>query len=341
VKKRERFSNSKIFELEKMRKSSKCPTEVKRAQAILMLNSNADGTLIKSVTDFDKRSASRLRRKYLDKGLAGIITKKRKPRALLKKSELKIVEETIKTKIPKDIGINADFWTTSILAEYIEKDFNVAYKSKTSYCLVFKQYEFTYRKPDKVYHKRSQESIDQWIEEKTSEIKQYLNDPESVILVGDEMILTTKTTAQKIWLQKGAFSKIEISNKGGKRCIYGFLNVKNWREHAFKTDYTNSLTTCSMLKELIKLYPDKKITLIWDSASWHRSKTVRAFLEANPNKFHLIAFPTYSPELNPQEHVWKAGRSAITHNRFIEDIDRASDEFVDYLNNKKFEYKFL
>lgn len=341
MKRKERLAEAQIFELEKVRKKSTCPTEVKRAQAILMLNSNVDKALIKSVTGLDKRSASRLRLQYLDHGIAGIITKKRKPKALLTKNELKIVEETIKTKTPKDLEINADSWTTSILAEYIKNFFNVIYRSKTSYCLVFKQHGFTYRKPDKVYHKRSQESIDAWKEEKSQEIKQYLNDPERVVLVGDEMILTTKTTTQKIWLLKGSFSKIEISNKGGKRCIYGFLNVKTGREHAFKTDYTNSQTTCSILKELIKLYPDKKITIIWDSASWHRSKTVRAFLEANPDKFHLIAFPTYSPELNPQEHVWKAGRSAITHNRFIEDIDSASDEFVDYLNNKKFEYKFL
>lgn len=51
--------------------------------------------------------------------------------------------------------------------------------------------------------------------------------------------------------------------------------------------------------------------------------------------------PTYAPEENPQEHVWKSGRSECTHNTFIEDIDAATDELVEYFNKTKFPYKLL
>jgi len=52
-------------------------------------------------------------------------------------------------------------------------------------------------------------------------------------------------------------------------------------------------------------------------------------------------FPKYSPELNPQEYVWKNGRSKVTHNEFIKDIDQSTDKFVDYLNNTNFNYPLL
>ena len=83
------------------------------------------------------------------------------------------------------------------------------------------------------------------------------------------------------------------------------------------------------------------IVIVWDNAPWHRSNVVREFLAAHPGKFHLFAFPPYYPDENPQEHVWKAGRAKITHNVFIEKIDQASDDFVTYLNQSKFDYKFL
>ncbi|MBU4305720.1 MAG: hypothetical protein KJ893_08930, partial [Candidatus Omnitrophica bacterium] len=54
-----------------------------------------------------------------------------------------------------------------------------------------------------------------------------------------------------------------------------------------------------------------------------------------------IYFPRSAPEENPQEHVWKQGRSKVTHNKFIENIDKTTNEFVDYLNNSKFRYSFL
>ena len=172
-------------------------------------------------------------------------------------------------------------------------------------------------------------------------IKKEIEKPNQVVLAADEMILTTQTTTQKIWLQTGKSIHIEASNKREKCCIYGFLNVKNGQEHAFKTDYTNSLTTCDVLRELMKIYPDQKIVIVWDNASWHKSKTVREFLTAHPEKFYLFAFPPYYPDENPQEHVWKAGRAKVTHNVFIDKIDHTTDQFVNYLNESKFEYKFL
>lgn len=54
-----------------------------------------------------------------------------------------------------------------------------------------------------------------------------------------------------------------------------------------------------------------------------------------------LHFPKYSPEENPQEHVWKKGRSAVTHNFTINDIDETTDEFVKYLNANKFNYSLL
>lgn len=342
MKRVERLTVKQITELRQIIKSKKSDNvEMKRAQSILLINSLADDFTIENITGFDKRHASKLRRHYLKKGVAGITTRKRKSRPLLKKIQFNEVIEILQKKVPNEFGINADFWTTSILAEFIKKRYNVVYKSKTSYCLIFKKSGFTYHKPEKKYHERNQFAIDTWRKEKLPEIKKDLSNSEKVVLVGDEMILTTQTTTQKVWLMSGTYSHVEASNKRKKRCIYGFLNMKTGQEHAFKTDYTNSLITCDLLRRLISLYPNKKITLVWDNASWHRSKTVKTFLTEHPEKFHLIGFPTYSPEENPQEHVWKAGRSNITHNKFIENIDTATDEFVNYLNSTKFEYKFL
>ncbi len=84
---------------------------------------------------------------------------------------------------------------------------------------------------------------------------------------------------------------------------------------------------------MLQLYPRKKVIIIWDNAPWDRSKEVRTYLKQTKHTIKLIAFPPYAPELNPQEHVWKDGRAKINHNNFIEDIDKATDQFIDYLNN--------
>jgi len=155
------------------------------------------------------------------------------------------------------------------------------------------------------------------------------------------MVLSTQTTFQKIWLPVNSFPKIDISNKRMNRSVYGFLNVKNGIEHAYKAEWQNSAITCKVLEKLCQLYRGEKIVLLWDNAPWHRSKEVRQWLKKTKHDILLIAFPRYAPELNPQEHVWKEGRSKITHNKFVEHIDKTVTKFVDYLNNTLFKYSLL
>ena len=103
-------------------------------------------------------------------------------------------------------------------------------------------------------------------------------------------------------------------------------------------DWQNMYITVDVLKELRKLYPEQKIVLIWDGAGWHRGSAVQEFIKAD-GKVEILYFPPYSPEENPQEHVWKAGRSAVSHNTFISDIDKTTKNFITYVNNGLFNYK--
>ena len=98
--------------------------------------------------------------------------------------------------------------------------------------------------------------------------------------------------------------------------------------------------TTEILEKIRTIYPPQRIALLWDSAGWHKGSAVKEFIEQDGN-MEVIHVPRYAPEENPQEHVWKEGRSHASHNRFIEDIDKATDEFVHYLNTTTFPYSLL
>ncbi|MGH8201015.1 MAG: transposase [Steroidobacteraceae bacterium] len=48
----------------------------------------------------------------------------------------------------------------------------------------------------------------------------------------------------------------------------------------------------------------KKILIIWDRLQAHRSKLVRAHLEAQNGQIVLESLPAYAPELSPVECIW-------------------------------------
>lgn len=324
------------------REKDRSAAEAMRVLAILLIDNGSDSELIKNLTEYDRKYASNLRRKYLKRGVVALNDRKgKKPRALLTKNQRNQIVIIIKTLTPKAFGIDADHWTTAILGALIKEQYNVQYKSRTPLSLLFKEARFTYHKPDKQYHARNQNIIDQWIESNRSVIKAALNNPKTIVLVADEMMLSTQTTTQKIWLPKGEFPKIDVSSKRQIRCIYGALDIRNGREYAFKKMRANSDSSCEFLEYIGNLHKGYKIVLIWDNASWHKSAQVKAFLAKTKHDFYLINFPPYAPELNPQEHVWKHGRSHVTHNVFIEDIDKVADQFIKFLNKESFDYKFF
>lgn len=318
--------------------------EVKRAQAIILLDKEINIPAITSLTGLERSQIYNLRRRYLKIGLPAIEEKKKKnPKELLTKKQRKEIIAAVSGKKPGECDRyfeRNDYWTTGMLGEYIRRKYDVAYKSKTSLYLIFRQSKFTFHKPGRVYQKQDEAEVKKWRKTAKPIVEKAFANPETIILCEDEMILSAQTTFQKVWLPQGEYPRIEASNKKENRSIYGFLNLKSGAEHAFKTEWQNMYITAKILKNIRKIYPDQKLLLLWDGPGWHRGKEVINFLKQD-QRITALHFPKYSPEENPQEHVWKKGRSAVTHNFTINDIDETTDEFVKYLNDNKFNYSLL
>lgn len=323
---------------------SRSGREVRRAQAVLLVDQEVMATAITAVTGYRRRQVFELRRKFIARGAEVLKdNRKGKPKELLTKAERAEIIEIIKTKKPNECGTyyqNCEYWTTGVLGEYIKRTYDAEYKSKTSHYLLFKEAKFTYHKPGRVSERRSNAEVEEWRMKAKKQIQKAWQDPNVVILTEDEMHLSNQTTVQKIWLPQGEYPKIEIARKRDARSIYGFLNVKTGTEHAFKTKWQNMYITASILPQVRKLYPDKKILLVWDQAGWHKGCMAQQAIKLDGN-IETIYFPAAAPDENPQEHVWKSGRSQITHNAFIQNIDTVTDEFVEYLNTTKFPYSLL
>lgn len=176
---------------------------------------------------------------------------------LLTKGQRTEIVRVLTHEKPATYGYSAEFWTTTILGALIKEQYGVEYKSKRRLYLLFAEAKFTYHKPAQQYRTRDQSRIDAWVKEYTPIIKQHLDDPNTVVLTGDEMVLSTQKTFQKVLLPINTYPKIDIFNKRDSRSIYGFLNVTNGVEHAFKTMYQNSAQTCAVLDKLCVLYPKK------------------------------------------------------------------------------------
>ena len=313
----------------------------RRAMAVLLLVSGVDTSL----SGYTKDHAKRLKRHYLKYGSDAFKDKRKNNRdRILTSSEKQQVITILKTKQPKDVisGCEVEHWTTGLLGVYILEQFGKRYKSKTSEHLLFREANFSWHCPGKVYEKADPEAKAHWINETKPILAKHWTDADTVILCEDEMVLTSRTTVQKVWLPKGEYPPvIETNNTRKRKNFYGFLNLKTGQEHAFMTDKQNMGITAEILTKVRKRYPDNKLVIIWDNCGWHRGSMVTEWIEQDGNT-ETIHFPPYTPQLNPQEHVWKAGRKAVTHNQFIgERLEEMAERFKNYITERTFGYELL
>lgn len=152
-----------------------------------------------------------------------------------------------------------------------------------------------------------------------------------MVLVADECRLEKESSAMRIWFPKGKQPTIKVDQDKEAISFYGALNVATGKEIAYKAVRQTSEYTVKFLRKLEKIYQGKKVLLIWDGAPWHRGKVKDYLKEKNKKwKLELMYFPPYSPDLNPQEKVWKKTREYCAHN--------SEDEFK--IKVKRF-YRFL
>jgi len=122
--------------------------------------------------------------------------------------------------------------------------------------------------------------------------------------------------------------------------FYGTLNLLTGQEIAMRSEVMNAEATAEHLEQVLEAVPDVPILLLWDRAPWHLGQPVRDVLEANP-RLEVMFFPVATPDLNPQEHVWKATHRAISHNHMIPRLPDLANQFEHHLTSTTFESSFL
>lgn len=149
-----------------------------------------------------------------------------------------------------------------------------------------------------------------------------------------------QATTRAVWAPIGQTPTIKVHPGRDLTHFYGTLNLLTGEEVAQSGPVMNAEATALHLETLLEKFPEVPILLFWDRAPWHRGAAIAQVLTANP-RLQTVFFPTAAPELNPQEHVWKAVRTAISHNHEETQLQSLVERFQQHLDDTTFDYSFV
>jgi transposase len=161
-----------------------------------------------------------------------------------------------------------------------------------------------------------------------------------VILAQDEASLYLQASVRRVWAPVGHTPVVKVAASRESTHFYGALNLATGEEVALRSELMNAEVSALFLNRILQAYPDRPILLLWDRAPWHKGKALRSTLAANP-RLEVLCFPPGCPELNPQEHVWKAVREAVSHNHNTTKLSQLADAFERHLGETRFPCSLL
>jgi transposase len=241
---------------------------------------------------------------------------------------------------PSDYGIPKEFWQVKDLKNYIRAEFGVVYESDRSYHFLFKLSRFSWKLPDQFDVRRDDHLVARRLQEIRGEIEPLLISPDWVVLASDETRLVWESQSRRAWLRTNRKTILKVSRSQDYQSFLGSLDLKTGRCHLHSLSWQNQEEVIKALRKLKTYYPGKKICLVWDNARWHKGKSIRQELKTGRSlaDLHLISFPPYAPDTNPQEHVWKYVRDRIAHQPTIS-FKQKVNHFKLAVIHRKFDYR--
>jgi transposase len=126
--------------------------------------------------------------------------------------------------------------------------------------------------------------------------------------------------------------------------IYGAVAPLTGRTHDHVSPTLGKGEFARFLQHLLAYHPGKRLLVIHDRGEPHKGAPVEAIALEAKGRLVLKPQPAYSPELNPQERIWKWLRRVVTHNHWFATLTEqieAVRNFLRYLSGVKEQVRHL
>jgi transposase len=150
--------------------------------------------------------------------------------------------------------------------------------------------------------------------------------------------LSNTATVSYKWGLKGVQPQIEQKQrKRERKTLFGCIEPKTGIAISSVENKGNTNSFFSFMLKVARLYPNKKVVMVLDNVKYHHAKRLKPILERYKHRIALVYLPAYSPDLNPVERLWWYMRKKITHNRYVETMEKRLEYFNAFMNDFKTE----
>jgi transposase len=217
---------------------------------------------------------------------------------------------------PAASGYASGCWTSVLIQDLIWQKFQVLY-NRFYVCELLRNLGFSFQKARFVSDHLDAAARQKWMESAFPGILKQAQELGASLFFGDEASFALWGSLSYTWGRRGHQPQVPTTGlrKGYK--VFGAIEFFSGRliyqgtEQRFQSDSYQSFLNY-LLSQV-----SGKVILIQDGARYHTSQATREFLEQHQERITVYQLPSYSPDYNPIEYLWKKVKTHATHNRYF------------------------
>ena len=214
------------------------------------------------------------------------------------------IYKTIRDKNPLQLKFSFALWTRSMVTRLIRKQFGLKL-SESSVGRLLRQMGLSCQKPLYRAYQQDSEAVEYWKKTVFPQIKKRAKKLGATIYFEDESGIRSDFHAGTTWSPKGQTPVIKVTGARFRTNMVAAISTRGHLRFMVNQGTVTADVLCDFLKRLMH-NAQQPIFLIWDGHPTHKSKKVRECIESFEGKLEMYFLPSYSPELNPTEQVWRS-----------------------------------
>ncbi len=216
---------------------------------------------------------------------------------------------------PRQLRFAFALWTRDMVRDLIRREFGVRL-SAVSVGRLLRKLGLSPQRPLYRAYQQNPEAVRRWKVEDYPQIRAQAQQVGATIWFADEAGVRSDYHAGTTWAPVGQTPVVAAT---GDRFAVNLISAVTTRGGLRFAVYDGNLNGGVFIDFCRRLLHDAPgpVFLVLDGHPMHRSNAVREFAEATNGRLRLFFLPGYSPELNPDEWVWKnikhdrLGRSGV------------------------------
>jgi transposase len=241
---------------------------------------------------------------YRAHGADALRTKKtRGPKSKLSDGQLSQLYRLVVGNDPRQLSFGLALWTRGMIQELIFRQFGVRL-SLVSVGNVLANLGLSPQRPLYRAYERDPEKVRKWKDETFPQIQAQAKKEGAAIFFADEASVRTNHHAGTTWAPVG---KTPVVAGSGRTRSISMVSAVSARGELHFQIHETGIKKEEFLEFCKALIADigRPVFLILDNSQVHRAKILKEYVKQSGGMLTVFFLPPYSPDLNPDEWVWK------------------------------------